>query len=446
MRRRGSIVSIVVVLSAAAAMLGLYASTALASPTACSGNTCTWGGQGATNGSLDSVECDAANDPNGANQPYLLWIFTTGGSGSVSSATLTLGGSGAGIYTGTAHGNEFHFVTPYYTPDTSTLTASVTFVGRIGNAQLVISHGCAGGNDTTPPTCALTSYTTYPSSTEKSSITVTLQDAGSGIQTVTATATNATVSMTPFTAPTTSPVVVTATKTTQGEAATLDIVVADAAGNTKTCDPVLHRAGHAAAQRHALSGRGETVRSAGLTLRISSSSLTYGASPSVTLSGAVSDAPAGTPVTILSQPYGFDGFASVATVATGAGGTFSYRFHPGLRSVFAVSVNGVVSPTVRMRVQPLVQLTRTAYGHYRVDVTTTNPLFLAGGKVLLQKLRGRHWVTIAKTGLRKNSTDTGTTVTSSGTFATRKGVGLRLRAVVGGSGWYDRGVSAMIRG
>src|SRR5262245_23341574 len=70
-------------------------------------NTITWTGQGATNGVLDSSQCNAANEPNGqpANTPYLLWILTTDG-GSVQADNTTpvlhLGGSGNGDYTQSA--------------------------------------------------------------------------------------------------------------------------------------------------------------------------------------------------------------------------------------------------------------------------------------------------------------------------------------------------------
>jgi hypothetical protein len=102
-------------------------------------NTITWTGQGTTDGALTTVECDESNTP------YLLWILTTDG-GSAHDATLHLGGSGSGDYAGTAFGNEFHFYTPYFTPDSS-LTAYADFVvddpGN-GSWNLVISHGCPG--------------------------------------------------------------------------------------------------------------------------------------------------------------------------------------------------------------------------------------------------------------------------------------------------------------
>lgn len=109
-------------------------------------NTVQWTGQGASNGQVNTEQCDATNDPNGENQPYLLWVFTTDG-GSAQDATLHLGGTGSGDFASdTNQGNNFHFVTPYFTPDSS-LTAYVDFtVITTGNGgwNLVISHGCSG--------------------------------------------------------------------------------------------------------------------------------------------------------------------------------------------------------------------------------------------------------------------------------------------------------------
>jgi hypothetical protein len=104
-------------------------------------NTITWTGQGASNGVLNTTECDANNTP------YLLWIFTTDG-GSAQDATLYLGGTGSGSYAAdTQSGNTFHFLTPYFVPDGS-LTAYADFTtvdAGSGAWNLVISHGCPGG-------------------------------------------------------------------------------------------------------------------------------------------------------------------------------------------------------------------------------------------------------------------------------------------------------------
>jgi hypothetical protein len=116
-------------------------------------NTMAWTGQGAdiTPGELNTVECD------GDNTPYLLWIFTyDGGTEAYNGTTphLVLNDGMGPYYPTMASGNEFHFVTPYYTPDTSTLTAVVHFYTEVtgggpkgGVYNLVISHGCPG----TPP-------------------------------------------------------------------------------------------------------------------------------------------------------------------------------------------------------------------------------------------------------------------------------------------------------
>jgi hypothetical protein len=135
------------------------------SPSGTSADTIAWTGQGATNGVLNTSQCDAQNDPNGANQPYLLWVFTTdGGSATITgSQGLTLSGSGTGSFSpDTNTGNTFKFVTPYYTPD-SNLTAIASFtVTDTGNGawNLVISHGCVG--KATPTIATTPNPTTAP--------------------------------------------------------------------------------------------------------------------------------------------------------------------------------------------------------------------------------------------------------------------------------------------
>ena len=116
-------------------------------------NTLAWTGQGATpGGALKKVECDASNTP------YLLWVFETdGGSAEAtpgSTPQLTLGGSGSGTYNYTfanSQNSTFHFVTPYFTPDSSLEAVVYFYTMETGNGayNLVISHGCPG--DVPPP-------------------------------------------------------------------------------------------------------------------------------------------------------------------------------------------------------------------------------------------------------------------------------------------------------
>jgi hypothetical protein len=129
-------------------------------------NTLTWTGQGATDGELNSVVCDEGL-PDGVNpgDPYLLWVFTHKGNEEyVAGETpyLVLGGTGAGTYYPIKSvGNSLHFVTPYYAPDTSTLTAAVHFntieTGN-GNYVLTVSHGCPGGGGEAQATLSVVKF------------------------------------------------------------------------------------------------------------------------------------------------------------------------------------------------------------------------------------------------------------------------------------------------
>jgi hypothetical protein len=116
-------------------------------------NTMSWTGQGATGGELDELQCEGEEGDCyvAPGDDYLLWIFTYDAGEQVFTAGVTpylvLGGTGSGTYYPCkAAGKEFHFVTPYYTPDSS-LTAVVHFYTLdtgTGVYNLVISHGCSG--------------------------------------------------------------------------------------------------------------------------------------------------------------------------------------------------------------------------------------------------------------------------------------------------------------
>ncbi|KPL83841.1 hypothetical protein SE15_00935 [Thermanaerothrix daxensis] len=93
-------------------LLAGYVGAALAfdsggTPEATGPDTITWTGQGTQNGRLEDVKCSSDYTP------YLHWILTTDG-GSADSATLYLGGTGSGTYSGSNTGGAFHFETPYF--------------------------------------------------------------------------------------------------------------------------------------------------------------------------------------------------------------------------------------------------------------------------------------------------------------------------------------------
>jgi hypothetical protein len=130
-------------------------------PTGSGPDTITWTGQGSLGDpaeycpSLDTVP--AGIDPNS----YLHWIVTTDG-GSADSATLHLGGTGGGNYTGTLTGGAFHFFTPYFNLSGLTAYADINIL-TTGNGAwgITISHGCAGTTDYEELTVTKTVETSY---------------------------------------------------------------------------------------------------------------------------------------------------------------------------------------------------------------------------------------------------------------------------------------------
>lgn len=154
------------------------------------------------------------------------------------------------------------------------------------------------------------------------------------------------------------------------------------------------------------------------TLSISPATLVYGKGE-VVLSGVVSSRKAGQEVTILSQPCRFTEPAAIATVRSGAGGAFRFRVQPMLNTRFRVRAAGVASRAVDVRVRPVVDLRRIGAGRYRVVVSTTNPVFLDGRPVLLQRAVGTRWVTVKRALLQKASAETLVTVLSAATISVK---------------------------
>jgi hypothetical protein len=98
-----------------------------------------WTGQGS-----DSVTaCDLDQDP------YLHWVLTSGGSGTITSAELTISGEKQGDFyrEGNATSGAMHFYSDYFDITDPAFSASASYekTGRVSNVQLVISDGCFPG-------------------------------------------------------------------------------------------------------------------------------------------------------------------------------------------------------------------------------------------------------------------------------------------------------------
>ena len=147
----------------------------------------------------------------------------------------------------------------------------------------------------------------------------------------------------------------------------------------------------------------------------------------IVLAGAIPSKRAGEEVAILSQPCRFTEPAEIGKVTTKAGGAFRFRVQPMLNTRFRVRWNKSVSGALGVGVRPLVELKRLAQGRYRVAVTTTNPVFLNGKLVELQRSAGGRWVTVKRAPLAKASPETAITVISAATISARTTGLLRAR-------------------
>jgi hypothetical protein len=99
-----------------------------------------------------------------------------------------------------------------------------------------------------------------------------------------------------------------------------------------------------------------------------------------------------------------------------------------LNTSFRARTAAGTSAAVRVGVKPIVLLTRLRAGRYRVEVQTTNPVFLDGKQVTLQRKSGARWTPLARVKLKKASGETAITVLSAATISV-KATGL-LRAVL----------------
>jgi plastocyanin len=131
---------------------------------------------------------------------------------------------------------------------------------------------------------------------------------------------------------------------------------------------------------------------------VSAPIITYG--DQMTISGVVSSAKANEPVLLLAQPYG-SSVQQVATLMTGAGGTFSYQTDPAVLTSYTVKWKTATSQTVTVQVRPKLTLTRN---HTRLFAKLAATHTFAGRTIYLQRRsQFGQWVTVQKLKLGPNS-------------------------------------------
>jgi hypothetical protein len=113
-----------------------------------------------------------------------------------------------------------------------------------------------------------------------------------------------------------------------------------------------------------------------------------------TLSGAVPSKAAGEPVRVFSRSFGQEKFGRIATVTTIAGGHWSYKARPRIRTTYLAAWRGRTTSTVDVRVSPFLDLD-LANGVLSVRGRTIRSL--AGRFVIVQLRRpGGLWRNVRK--------------------------------------------------
>lgn len=145
-----------------------------------------------------------------------------------------------------------------------------------------------------------------------------------------------------------------------------------------------------------------TVKVAGpppaVTLAVSEPQIDWGRS--ITISGAVNNKKTGEQVVLTAQPYGQVSAIVLATVVTGASGTFSFVTKPQLLTVYQASWKSAKSLAVTTAVRPVISFGRSTDFITRVYAGRS----MAGKSVQIQRLSAfGQWVTLKQVRLDSSS-------------------------------------------
>lgn len=146
-------------------------------------------------------------------------------------------------------------------------------------------------------------------------------------------------------------------------------------------------------------GRDVSFTTQGVTLVVAARQVVFGGR--IRLSGIVPTHAAGEQVVLFAQVYGRGSFSSVATILTGAGGTWSFVARPRIATSYQASWHGGLSPAVSVGVHPRVALARLRNGHFLVHVSAGRAFVYR--VVQLQRRVGSRWVTVKRARLGKRS-------------------------------------------
>ena len=141
-----------------------------------------------------------------------------------------------------------------------------------------------------------------------------------------------------------------------------------------------------------------------VTIRASRPVVVYG--QSVTLSGAISSHQSGETVTLLSEPFAKTAFGNLATATTTAHGIWSSVDKPAIQTTYQASWNATTSPTVTVKVRPLIALKLVSASTGSFSVTATGNRSFMGKYVLVERLTSSGAVILKHVTLDASSSST----------------------------------------
>ena len=151
---------------------------------------------------------------------------------------------------------------------------------------------------------------------------------------------------------------------------------------------------------------GGAVRAApqSVTISLSRPSVVYGGS--ISLSGKVSNSKAGETVDVLAEAYGASSFSTLGSVSTTAGGKWADVVKPTLETAYHATWKSATSPTVTVKVRPLITLTLVTLSTGSFSTKVMAARSFAGKFVLVQRLSSTGVTTLKKVTLDGSSSAT----------------------------------------
>lgn len=163
-----------------------------------------------------------------------------------------------------------------------------------------------------------------------------------------------------------------------------------------------------------------------LTLKAAPIVVSYGGTS--TLSGVLSTQKTGQSIAIQSQACGQNAFSKTASATSTTGGAFSYAAKPTIDTNYQAKLKGATSPSVTVKVAPVLTLKKLALGKFSVSATAAQSF--AGKYVVFQRLRRKKWVSLKKVTLATAKTTTAPTQVTSASFKIKLPARLRIRSIL----------------